>query len=294
MAVYGYIRVSTDKQDTDNQKIGITEKAVKLGVEIDEWISDDGISGAKDPDKRMLGKLLEKIKDGDIIITSELSRLGRKLFMVMRILEHCMNVGAKVYTVKDNYELGDNLQSKVLAFAFSLAAEIEREMIQARTIEGLRNKVKQGVLLGRPMKDKDLIESYKLKDKKDEVIFQYNIGVPIIRIAKNFGVNRSTVTRALVNWGVGNDTGWFKKEMEKRRAESAKQRAMKYKHEDFKPVIVDREKMISLISSGLTLPQIADHMPEYTYEQIYDTVLLDYEFNSLYRKHGQMKVKKAR
>ena len=146
--IYGYIRVSTDKQDTDNQKIGINDKANSLGHPIDEWISDDGVSGAKEPDDRLLGKLLKKIKPDDVIIASEISRLGRKLFMVMRILEHCMKIGAKVYTVKDGYELGDNIQSKVLAFAFGLAAEIERSMIQMRTKEGLANKKLQGVLLG--------------------------------------------------------------------------------------------------------------------------------------------------
>jgi len=146
--VYGYIRVSTDQQDTHNQKLGINSKAELLGTPIDEWISDDGVSGAKEPDDRLLGKLLKKINSNDTIIASELSRLGRKLFMIMRILEHCMKVGAKVYTVKDGYELGDNIQSKVLAFAFGLAAEIEREMIQMRTKEGLANKKLQGVLLG--------------------------------------------------------------------------------------------------------------------------------------------------
>lgn len=148
--IYGYIRVSTDKQDTDNQKLGINDKAKHLGYAIDEWISDDGVSGAKEPDDRLLGKLLKKVKENDVIIASEISRLGRKLFMVMRILEHCMKVGAKVYTVKDGYELGDNIQSKVLAFAFGLAAEIERSMIQMRTKEGLANKKLQGVLLGTP------------------------------------------------------------------------------------------------------------------------------------------------
>ena len=122
MTVYGYLRVSTDKQDCDNQKIGVEALAAKLGLPIESWIVDNGVSGTKEPEKRQLGKLLKKIKSGDVIICSELSRLGRKLFMVISILEHCMKVGAKVLTVKDGYELGDNVQSKVLAFAFGLVA----------------------------------------------------------------------------------------------------------------------------------------------------------------------------
>ena len=147
--IYGYIRVSTDRQDTENQKLGINEKAKSLGIEIDKWISDDGVSGTKEPDKRLLGKLLKTIQPGDVIISSELSRLGRNLFMVMRILEHCMKNEAKVYTVKDGYELGDNVTSKVLAFAFALAAEIERDMISKRTKEALARKKAEGIHIGR-------------------------------------------------------------------------------------------------------------------------------------------------
>lgn len=149
MTVYGYLRVSTDKQDCDNQKIGVKALAEKLGLPIESWIVDDGVSGTKEPQKRKLGKLLRKIKTGDVIICSELSCLGRKLFMVISILEHCMKIGAKVLTVKDCYELGDNVQSKVLAFAFGLVAELERDMISKRTKEALQRRKMNGKPIGR-------------------------------------------------------------------------------------------------------------------------------------------------
>jgi DNA invertase Pin-like site-specific DNA recombinase len=189
--IYGYIRVSTDKQDTENQKLGINDKAKLLGLEIEEWISDDGVSGAKEPDDRLLGKLLKTIKRDDVIIASELSRIGRKLFMVMRILEHCMNVGAKVYTVKDGYELGDNVQSKVLAFAFALAAEIEREMIQLRTKEGLKNKRLQGVLLGNSRSAN--INAHISREKIDKIKELYDEGLSHSEIGRRVGVHRLTV-----------------------------------------------------------------------------------------------------
>ena len=147
--IYGYIRVSTDKQDCENQKLGIENKAKSLNLRIDKYIEDTGVSGIKEPDKRALGGCLKKLKAGDVIICSELSRLGRKLFMIMHILEHCMSVGAKVYTVKDGYELGDNIQSKVMAFAFGLSAEIERELISQRTKEALALRKANGQKLGR-------------------------------------------------------------------------------------------------------------------------------------------------
>ena len=149
MAVYAYLRVSTDKQDGDNQRKGVDDFAQKRGLVIDEYIDDEGKSGMLEPEKRELGKLLAKLKPGDVLLAGEISRLGRSLFMIMRILEYCMNNQVKVFTVKDGYELGDNITSKVLAFAFGLSAEIEREMISRRTKEALALRKAQGVHIGR-------------------------------------------------------------------------------------------------------------------------------------------------
>ena len=193
--IYAYLRVSTDSQDTENQKMGITQKASQLGVKIDKWIEDQGVSGGKEPEKRNLGGLLKKITKDDTIIASEISRLGRKLFMIMRILEHCMNVGAKVYTVKDGYELGDNVQSKVLAFAFGLAAEIERNMISLRTKEALARKRAEGVVLGRPIGRKST--SKKLTPHIEAIRTLQNQGMPLTKIAKIYKVHRLTIASIL-------------------------------------------------------------------------------------------------
>lgn len=164
---YGYIRVSTDKQDCENQKLGIEQKAKMLGMRIEKYIEDAGVSGTKEPKERALGGCLKKLKAGDVIICSELSRLGRKLFMIMRILEHCMAVGAKVYTVKDGYELGDTIQSKVLAFAFGLSAEIERNLISERTKEALARLKAEGRKLGRKTGSKN--KHSKLEGKQEVI-----------------------------------------------------------------------------------------------------------------------------
>ncbi len=190
--VYGYLRVSTDEQDAQNQALGVKTKADQLGLSISEWIEDKGVSGAKEPEDRKLGIILRKMQPGDIIIASELSRLGRKTFMVMRILEYCMKNEVKVYTVKDGYELGDNIQSKVLAFAFGLASEIERDLLSQRTKEALARKRAEGVILGRPKGSKG--KRTKLSLYKSQIIKMIHNKTSQSEIARIFGVHRHTVS----------------------------------------------------------------------------------------------------
>jgi len=190
--VYGYIRVSSDKQTVENQRFEILQFAKLNGFEIEGWI-EETISGTTQYDKRELGKLLEKVSKDDMIICSELSRLGRSLFMIMEILNQCMLRGCKVWTIKDGYRLGDDIQSKVLAFAFGLSAEIERNLISQRTKEALARKKAEGVILGRPKGRKS---SHVKLSGKEAVISELLIqGVSIVQIAKIFKVNRNTVSK---------------------------------------------------------------------------------------------------
>ena len=126
--IYAYIRVSSDKQTIENQKFEIKKFCKKENFKIDEWI-EETISGTQKLENRQLGKLLKRMKKGDILICSELSRLGRNLLMIMGILNECMNKDIQVWTIKDSYRLGSDINSKVLAFAFGLSAEIERNLI---------------------------------------------------------------------------------------------------------------------------------------------------------------------
>lgn len=193
--IYGYIRVSTDKQDCENQKFGIEAKARELGVKIEKYIEDAGVSGTREPEQRALGGCLRRLHAGDVIICSELSRLGRKMFMIMRILEHCMRVGARVYTVKDGYELGDNIQSKVMAFAFGLSAEIERDLISRRTKEALDLRRAQGQKLGRAFGSRN--KHHILDGKAARIIAMANRGDSKIKIARKMGVSAATIGRFL-------------------------------------------------------------------------------------------------
>lgn len=159
--IYGYIRVSSDKQTVENQRFEINNFCEKYNMQIDGWI-EETISGTKAYNKRQLGTLLKRVKKDDLIICAELSRLGRNLFMIMEILNICMTKECKVWTIKDNYRLGEDIQSKVLAFAFGLSAEIERNLISQRTKEALARIRSEGTDLGRKKGVRNLIKYVKI------------------------------------------------------------------------------------------------------------------------------------
>ena len=187
--IYGYIRVSTDKQTVENQRFEIKEFCKKKNIKIDSWI-EETITGTLDPKKRQLGKLLKHVKKEDLIICSELSRLGRSLFMIMSVLNYLMEKEVRIWTIKDNYRLGDDIQSKVLAFAFGLSAEIERNLISQRTKEALARKKAEGIILGRP---KGKAKKVKLSGKEDFIISLIEKKVPKRQIAKKLKVSPSTL-----------------------------------------------------------------------------------------------------
>lgn len=191
---YGYIRVSSDKQTVENQRFEINNFCVKEKITIDGWI-EETISGTKAYTKRQLGNLLKRIQKDDLIICAELSRLGRNLFMIMEILNICMTKEAKVWTIKDNYRLGDDIQSKVLAFAFGLSAEIERNLISQRTKEALARKKAEGVVLGRPKGKRSSPEKYKLSGKETLIYELLKENVSKRKIAKICKVDRNTLAR---------------------------------------------------------------------------------------------------
>lgn len=189
---YGYIRVSTDKQTVENQRYEISTFCQKKNIKIDGWI-EETISGTKNYDKRKLGQLLNKVKKNDLIICAELSRLGRSLFMIMEILHICMNKECKVWTIKDNYRLGDDIQSKVLAFAFGLSAEIERNLISQRTKEALALRKAQGIKLGRIKGSHN--SKLKLSGFEEVIQEMLVLGIPKSTIAKKLYVDKTTLWR---------------------------------------------------------------------------------------------------
>lgn len=189
--IYGYIRVSTDHQTTENQRFEIKRFCEKQDLVIDCWI-EETISSTKDLSKRKLGRLLRRIQKDDLIIASELSRLGRNLLQVMSILHHCMDVGAKIWTIKDNYRLGSDITSKVLAFAFGLSAEIERNLISQRTKEAIARVRAEGKRVGRPLGSRN---TCKLEGRERYISQKLGDGRSRYEIARRLRVHRDTLAR---------------------------------------------------------------------------------------------------
>ncbi|MGI5847480.1 MAG: master DNA invertase Mpi family serine-type recombinase [Candidatus Cryptobacteroides sp.] len=194
--VYGYIRVSTDKQTVENQRFEITHFCKKENIVVDNW-TEETVSGTKDPEKRALGKLIKKMIAGDMLICSELSRLGRSLFMVMDVLSACMKKDIKLWTIKDNYRLGSDISSKVLAFAFGLSAEIERNLISQRTKEALARVKAEGKTLGRPKGARS--SKYKLTGYENQIKQMLQEHTPQTQIAKRLNVDRNTMRTFIIN-----------------------------------------------------------------------------------------------
>lgn len=180
MAIFAYARVSTAIQDVENQKFEILKYADNKKFQIDEWCSET-VSGTKSYKNRELGVIIEKMKEGDILVISEISRLGRSLMEVMDCLNQLMRKDCKVISIKEGFELGDNIPAKIMAFCFSLSAEIERSMIAARTKEALARLKAEGKTLGRPVGS---FGKSKLDDKRDMIIEFLNKGVSKASICK--------------------------------------------------------------------------------------------------------------
>jgi DNA invertase Pin-like site-specific DNA recombinase len=188
--IYAYVRISKDKQTTENQRFEILKFADEKRLQIDEWV-DETVTGVKKARLRKLGPLLDRMKADDMLIVSEISRLGRSLMEVMSILYQLMEKDIKVFTVKERYELGNTINSKVLAFAFSLSAEIERSMISSRTKEALARKKSEGTQLGRPKGRLSTVT--KLTGKENDILELLRKKVSYSAIARIMGVNRATI-----------------------------------------------------------------------------------------------------
>src|SRR2546425_1203441 len=146
---FAYLRVSKLDQDLEKNKADILKLANDAHLGHVQFI-EEKISGKVSWRKRQIATILEQTQEGDAIIVSELSRLGRSMLECMEILSLAMQKGIRIYAVKGNWQLNNSIQSKIVAMAFAMASEIERDLISQRTTEALQARKQQGMSLGRP------------------------------------------------------------------------------------------------------------------------------------------------
>lgn len=192
--IYGYCRVSTAHQNEENQHFAIEKFAQKNHLSIDTWI-EEKVSSSKPLKERHFGKLLSCLEAGDILITTEISRLGRSLLEVMHILQLCLDRECQIWTLKENFRLGSDIQSKVLAFAFGLSAELSKSLLQERVKESLARLKANGHKLGRPQGAKS--KFLKLDCNQIKIFQMLEQGISKTHIAKTMPVDRNTLYRFL-------------------------------------------------------------------------------------------------
>jgi len=187
--VIGYLRVSTLDQDTEKNEADVRSYANKMDFGRVEFVSEK-VSGAKSWKKRKLATVVNELNAGDILIVPELSRLGRSLIEVLEVLNVLKDKSVKVYSVKENFQLnGDDTQSKVMRTMLGLFAEIERDLIIARTKEGLQFARAKGRIGGRPKG----IGKSRLDEHREEIVALIKTGSSKTYIAEKYGVNRVTL-----------------------------------------------------------------------------------------------------
>ena len=184
------MRVSTADQDLDKNKSDILHLANEKKLGTVEWVKETA-SGKINWRKRKIAQVIDSLKEGDTILVSELSRLGRSMLECMEILSIALEKKIIIYAVKGNWQLDQSIQSKIIAMAFSMAAEIERDLISQRTKEALAVRKKNGVKLGRP---KGTGRS-KLDQYKPEIEALLKNGATQKFIAQRYDATEATVSR---------------------------------------------------------------------------------------------------
>ncbi|STO98946.1 recombinase family protein [Grimontia hollisae] len=198
MPNYAYLRVSSDSQDTANQKHGIYEYANTVGLANLVFV-EDSVSGVKKWHQRRLGPLLEGMGEGDTIVFAEISRMARSTLQVLEILELCMDKGVNVHIAKQNMLLDGSMQARIIATVLGLAGEIEREFIRQRTKEALAARKKNGVILGRP---KGPAKSLKLDPKREQIEKYIGMGLSLRETARLIEAAPSTLSEYIKRQGI--------------------------------------------------------------------------------------------
>lgn len=192
-----YLRVSTNEQDLEKNKADILHHANGKKLGHVEWVEEKA-SGRVSWKKREIGRVMDELNSGDNLLVSELSRLGRSMLQCMEILSIATEKGIHIYAVKGNWQLDDSIQSKILAMAFTMAAEIERDLISQRTKEALAARKRSGKPIGRPKGS----GKSKLDEHRTEIERLLNEGSTQRYIASRFDTSPTNFSRWMKKHGL--------------------------------------------------------------------------------------------
>lgn len=195
-----YLRVSTDTQEIDAQKLAILEFARREDIHVDEFV-EMKMSSRKSEQKKQLLRTIEVLEKEDLLIVSELSRLGRSLGQIILVVDILVQRGIKFVTIKENIRIDgeQDIQSKAMITLFGLFAELERDLISQRTKEGLAKARASGKVLGRPKGSKG---KSKLDGKKVEIKGYLDKKVSKASIAKILGISPTTLRHFIRSRGL--------------------------------------------------------------------------------------------
>ena len=195
----GYLRVSTDRQDTQNQKTEILEYANNQSFRVDDWVEVE-MSSRKSSKERQIDYVLSLLGEGDYLIVSELSRLGRSISQIVLLCDELIQKGINLICIKESIRINGemDISTKIQVSMFSLMAEVERDLISERTKNGLNKAREEGKLLGRPKGSKSSI----LDDKKEEIRNLYNKGVNQASLARMYNTSQPSMKKFLESRGI--------------------------------------------------------------------------------------------
>lgn len=184
--IYGYIRVSTDKQTVENQRLAIESFCSSINVVVDEWI-EETISGKVNFKRRKLGALFSRLQPGDRVYITEISRLERNVFSVFNMVLELLKKEVIVYSILENLEITDSADCAMKIFSTAYSAQVEREKLVERTKMGLDRVRREGKIIGRQCGQVNY--NHKLDKDKDKIIIWLKAGKSQTYIAKQLGVS---------------------------------------------------------------------------------------------------------
>ena len=193
--IYGYCRVSTGVQTTENQRKEILDYAHTKKMAVDKIVEIE-VSSKKDKKERLIDQTLEQLQKNDILIVTKLDRLGRSTIEVLQIIEDIKNKGVELHIIKDGIVVDGNDTSPINQMIITLLtgfAQMERSFISERTKSALAQRKASGVKLGR-QKGAIVKSKYDEHSKMIQELVNKNVSIASISKIVGTGTRQSLAT----------------------------------------------------------------------------------------------------